>query len=249
VSGGERNTAGAEGVLRTFGSQPGATQIVLIRHGEAVCNVEGVVGGKVGCRGLTEVGRRQAASLAERLRASGELRSATALYSSVLPRAVETAQILRDAIGPAGTPFEIEQQCELCELHPGDSDNLTWQQVIDTFGVPDWNVDDTVPIAPGGESWASFRPRAAAAVHALARRHPGELVVAVVHAGVIEATMIEFLGINPDVYKRGWLRIPHASMTTWEWVPGEARWVLVRFSDGHGVPASSDARELPSLRR
>ena len=50
--------------------------------------------------------------------------------------------------------------------------------------------------------------------------------------------MIEFLGIPPSVYKRGWLRIPHASMTWWEWVPAEARWVLLRFSDSYGVPTS-----------
>jgi probable phosphoglycerate mutase len=228
--------AGAEGVLRIFAPVPGATRIVLIRHGEAVCNVEGVVGGKLGCRGLTDQGRRQVAALADRLKASEELREATALYSSVLPRAVETAELLRDVIGVDGARLDLEQQCELCELHPGESDNMTWQEVIDTFGVPDWSVDETRPIAPGGESWASFRPRAAAAVRALAQGHPGEVVVAVVHAGVIESTMIEFLRIPPAVYKRGWLRIPHASMTTWEWVPSERRWVLVRFSDAYGVP-------------
>jgi probable phosphoglycerate mutase len=230
--------AGAEGVLRIFAPVPGATRIVLIRHGEAVCNVEGVVGGKLGCQGLTGQGRRQVTALAERLKGSEELRDVTALYSSVLPRAVETARLLSEVIGADGAQLEAEQQCELCELHPGESDNMKWQEVIDTFGLPDWNVDETRPIAPGGESWASFRPRAAAAVQALAERHPGEVVVAVVHAGVIEATMIEFLGIPPRVYKRGWLRIPHASMTTWERVPSETRWVLVRFSDSYGVPVS-----------
>jgi probable phosphoglycerate mutase len=225
-------------VLRIFAPIPGATRVVLVRHGEAVCNVESVVGGELGCKGLTDLGRRQVSALADRLKNTGELREATALYSSVLPRAVETAEMLRDVVGPVGAPLDVEQQCELCELHPGDSDNMTWQEVIDTFGVPDWNADETRPIAPNGESWASFRPRAAAAVQALAERHPGELVVAAVHAGVIEATMIEFLRVPPAVYKRGWLRIPHASVTSWEWVPTEARWVLLGFSDAHGVPKS-----------
>ncbi len=226
----------AEGVLRVFAPQPGATRVVLIRHGEAVCNVSAVVGGLLGCKGLTDLGRRQVSALADRLRATGELREAAALYSSVLPRAVETAEMLRDVVGPEGARLDVQQQCELCELHPGESDNLTWQEVIDTFGVPDWDVDETRPIAPGGESWATFRPRAAAAVRALAENHPGQLVVAAVHAGVIEATMIEFLRIRPEVYKRGWLRVPHASMTWWEWVPAEARWVLLRFSDAYRVP-------------
>ena len=66
-------------------------------------------------------------------------------------------EILRSVIGDEDAPPKVEEQCELCELHPGDSDNLTWQEVIDTFGVPDWNVDETRPIAPGGEVSATFR--------------------------------------------------------------------------------------------
>jgi hypothetical protein len=69
------------------------------------------------------------------------------------------------------------------------------------------------------------------------RAHPGELVVAAVHAGVIEATMIAFLRVSPEVYRRGWVRILHASMTEWELVPGEDdRWVLLRFNDACDVP-------------
>ena len=55
--------------------------------------------------------------------------------------------------------------------------------------------------------------------------------MAAVHAGVIEATMIAFLGVPPEIYRRGWVRIVHASMTEWEWVPAEDRWVLLRFND------------------
>ena len=88
------------GVLRIFPPDEGASRIVLIRHGEAECNVNRVVGGLKGCTGLTDLGRRQVAVLADRLYESGELRDATALYSSVLPRAVETAERLRPVVGP-----------------------------------------------------------------------------------------------------------------------------------------------------
>ena len=38
--------------IRTIGAgSPSATRLVLIRHGEAVCNVSGVCGGPLGCRG------------------------------------------------------------------------------------------------------------------------------------------------------------------------------------------------------
>jgi 2,3-bisphosphoglycerate-dependent phosphoglycerate mutase len=222
------------GVRRVVAPTEGATRIVLVRHGEALCNINGVVGGVLGCTGLTGLGRRQVEALAARLERTGELEDATALYASILPRAVETAEILRPVVG--GGKLDIVQECALCELHPGESDGLTWQEVIDRFGVPEWDTDPDTVIAPGGESWSGFVGRAAAAVQALAVRHPGELVVAAVHAGVIESTMISFLEIPRAVSRRGWTRIVHASLTEWEWVPTDSRWVLIRFNDACGIP-------------
>jgi probable phosphoglycerate mutase len=227
---------GATGVLRVFPPVPGATRIVLVRHGEAECNLNRVVGGVKGCTGLTPLGRRQVADLTDRLYESGELRDATTLYSSVLPRAIETAERLRPVVGPGPAALgPVVEDCDLCELHPGESDGMSWNDVVEQFGVPDWDRDPSGPIAPGGESWSSFIVRASDAVRTLARRHPGELVVAAVHAGVIEATMISFLGIQPEVYRRGWLHIVHASMTEWAWVPDEDRWILLRFNDACGI--------------
>jgi 2,3-bisphosphoglycerate-dependent phosphoglycerate mutase len=238
VGAGERVEAG---VLRIFPPEEGATRVVLVRHGEAECNLNRIIGGPKGCTGLSPLGRFQVGALADRLYESGELREATALYSSVLPRAIETAQMLRPVVGPGPEALgPVQARCDLCELHPGDSDGMEWDELVETFGVPDWDRDATVPIAPGGESWSGFVDRAAGAVRAMVRRHPGELVVAAVHAGVIEATMIAFLGVPPEVYRRGWVRIVHASMTEWEWVPSERRFVLLRFNDSAGVPRRED---------
>ena len=226
------------GVLRVFPPDPGATRVVLVRHGEAECNLNRVVGGVQGCTGLTALGRRQVAALADRLYESGELRGASTLYSSVLPRAVETAERLRAVVGPGPAALgPVVERCDLCELHPGESDGMSWDDVVDVLGVPDWDRDPGVPIAPGGESWSGFIVRAADAVRGLARRHPGELIVAAVHAGVIEACMILFLGVPSEVYRRGWVHIVHASMTEFAWVPGEDRWILMRFNDACGIPA------------
>jgi 2,3-bisphosphoglycerate-dependent phosphoglycerate mutase len=226
----------AEGVLRIFAPIPGATRVVLVRHGEAECNVNHVVGGVRGCTGLTDLGRRQVAALAARLADTGELSDATAFYSSILPRAVETAALLRPVVGVGAAAGAAVARCDLCELHPGEADAMAWSEVIDTFGVPDWNVDETQSIAPGGESWAGFVARASGAVRGLAERHPGEQVVAAVHAGVVEASLIAFLGIRPETYRRGWVRTMHASLTEWEWVPTESRWILLRYNDACGVP-------------
>jgi probable phosphoglycerate mutase len=135
-----------------------------------------------------------------------------------------------EALGP------LRERCDLCELHPGEADGMEWDACVATFGVPDWDRDPDQPIAPGGESWSEFVRRASDAVRDVVRAHPGELVVAAVHAGVIEATMISFLGVSPDVARRGWVRIGHASMTEWEWEPGEDRWVLLRFNDACDIP-------------
>jgi probable phosphoglycerate mutase len=225
------------GVLRIFPPAEGVSRIVLIRHGEAQCNVDKVVGGLKGCTGLTALGRRQVAALADRLYESGELRQATALYSSVLPRATETAERLRPVVGPGPKALgPVIERCDLCELHPGECDGMAWDEMVDVFGVPDWDRDPGTPIAPGGESWSGFIVRASDAVREVVGRHPGELVVAAVHAGVIEATMIRFLGVPPEVYRRGWIRTQHASMTEWEWVPEDDRWILLRFNDACWVP-------------
>ena len=44
------------------------SELLLTRHGQAQCNVAGVVGGPKTCTGLTDLGRRQVKGLATRLR-------------------------------------------------------------------------------------------------------------------------------------------------------------------------------------
>ena len=58
------------------------TDLYLIRHGEAVANVEPIIGGMRGDVGLTELGRKQAELLEQRLRAE-QLR-ADQLYVSTV---------------------------------------------------------------------------------------------------------------------------------------------------------------------
>ena len=66
------------------------TELYLIRHGEAVSNVEPVIAGMLSDQGLTERGRQQAALLEERLRA--EDLGADVLYVSTTPAAADPAQ-------------------------------------------------------------------------------------------------------------------------------------------------------------
>ena len=74
------------------------TRLVLVRHGESRATVERFLGGPRTCTGLTDFGRLQAAALRDRLM-SGHDVTATALYASNFPRAIETATIVAPAIG------------------------------------------------------------------------------------------------------------------------------------------------------
>jgi len=213
-----------------------ATRVVLIRHGEAECNVSGVCGGPRGCHGLTPYGVRQVEALRDRLGSTGELAGADALYASVLPRAVQTAELLAPvlrSLGPDGTTGPaptLRLDCGLCELHPGEADALSWSEFTARFGDPDWDVDPGRPIAPGGESWTGFVGRVAETLEQLVSRHPGQLVVVACHAGVIEASMLGMLPITAGREgARLGLRTHHASLTSWESEGG--RWRLLAYND------------------
>ncbi|HEX3841803.1 MAG TPA: histidine phosphatase family protein [Acidimicrobiales bacterium] len=217
-------------------SGPSTTRVVLVRHGEAECNVSGVCGGIKGCTGLTAKGVGQVTALADRLAVTGELAGADALYASVLPRAIETAELLAPAlrsVGPDGsfgpTPTIIPE-CSLCELHPGEADGLTWEEFSARYEGPDWDEHPDHPIAPGGESWTGFVLRVAGALEAVAARHPGDLVVIACHAGVIEASLLAMLPlVDGRAGARLQLRTLHASLTTWE--VDQGRWRLLGYND------------------
>ncbi len=208
------------------------TKLVLVRHGQGTCNVNGVIGGPSGCSGLTGEGRAQAEELGLRLRRSGELGTVGSLYASTLPRAIETAEILAPMLGVRRDDalLEVRTDCDLCELHPGEADALTWEEFAVKFPVPDWDTDPTQPIAPGGESWTEFVDRATAGVTRVAECHAGETTVVVCHAGVIEATMLRFMPVAPNRPRLG-LRTRHASMTVWERQGQGQGWTLGAYND------------------
>jgi probable phosphoglycerate mutase len=175
-------------------------------------------------------------ALGDRLEMTGELAGVDALYASVLPRAIETAQLLAPALrsvgsdGTFGPSPAVTTECGLCELHPGEADGLTWEEFSAQYQGPDWDDDPHQPIAPGGESWTGFVLRVAAALESVAARHPGGLVVVACHAGVVEASLLSMLPmVGGRDGARLQLRTQHASMTTWE-VEGD-RWRLLGYND------------------
>jgi probable phosphoglycerate mutase len=195
----------------------------MVRHGESRANAEGLAGGHVGDGGLTDLGRRQAQALADRLVVSRELAAATAFYTSTMPRAIETGDFLRDVLAP----LEPLRDDELCEISVGEGDGLSWAEFTTRFGSPDWSIDPYQITAPGGESLMGFYERCRLAIERLVARHPSELVVLVVHGGFIEQAMKVYLGVEGHIRLKP--RIENCSMTEIEFDGDRRR--LLRYND------------------
>ena len=199
------------------------TRLVLVRHGEAQAYLDQVVAGEKGCKGLSDLGRRQATALRERLQRTGELADTTALYASILPRAIETASIIAPAVGG----HDIEQDCDFCELHPGEADGLLWDDYRTTYAIEPW--DPERPMSPGGESWFTFVERVRTALHALVARHADDTVVIGCHGGVIIGSMLTGFGLPPaagEHFRHG----PENTSVT-EWRIEDDAWRLIRYND------------------
>lgn len=202
------------------------TRLVLVRHGEARAFTEQFVAGHKSCSGLSELGRRQATALRDRLARTSELGNVDVLYASLMERAAETARIIAPGIGD----LEVMQDCGVCEIHPGEEvDGMKW----DDFKVKyPWGVGVTDPYqrwSPGGESWAEFATRAGTRLTSLATEHVGQTVVIACHGGVVESSFITFARL--PIRRPFHMQAINTSLTEWVLPEGSPEWSLVRYND------------------
>jgi probable phosphoglycerate mutase len=190
-------------------------RLLLIRHGESVCAVNGIVGGEKGCTGLTERGLSQARALGQRLEREGF--RADILYASTLPRAAQTAEPIADALS-----LPIVSDRDLRELVPGEIDGTLWSD-YEGFEMPD---EPARPVSPGGESLRDFQNRVRRVLDRLSREHDGASVVAVCHGGIILTSLYLNLAITDGAVGAD---IDYTSIT--EWRRRDGRWWLARFND------------------
>ncbi len=160
------------------------TRVVLIRHAQSESNAAAICE----CRGdspLTARGKGQAARLARRL--ESQFPTASALYSSPLGRARQTAEIIGRRL-----KLPVERLGDLREIHVGRWEGLPLSEV-DLMPLHE-NADFTFH---GGESPRQFSTRAAQAVRQLVEDHPGETVLAVGHGTVLAGAIAFLLGKEP----------------------------------------------------
>ena len=210
-----------------------------MRHGHSVAQEEGFLSGHDTCKGLSDRGRRQVEALRDRLARTGELAGASALYASILPRAIETAQILAPVVGG----HEVRTDCGFCEAHVGEAEGKPYTDFLDVWTVDDWDPDSR-PI-PGWETWREMGARVARAIDEVAARHPGETVVIACHGGVIVQAMQRWLDLGSGTRDRAWFAPANSSLTEFRGAPDPYRGgtglgvELVRFND-HAHLAGTD---------
>jgi len=170
-----------------FVPPPGACELLVVRHGESQPMVEGEPFPRRDGHGdppLAEEGHQQAERVAERLEASGE--RIAAIYVTTLQRTHQTAAPLAERIG-----LQPRIEGDLREVFLGEWEGGEMRKkVVDgdplairMFTEGRWDV------IPGAESETALRDRVRAGIERIAAAHPDELVVVVVHGGVIGTIM------------------------------------------------------------
>jgi broad specificity phosphatase PhoE len=198
--------------------------LLLIRHAESNHAHQGIFANKSACTGLTELGFRQAQLLADRFRQTGEGEDCTALLSSPILRARQTAE----ALLPVLPLNSIQEEMGLCELYTGQAEGLTRPEYEARFGAVDLDVEPDRPFAPGGESWNQFLSRVQAFLSHAAEKYAGQKVIAVTHSGIIYASLVKLFDI-PRPGTGTWFTPYNTSIT--EWLYQDNRWQLERFND------------------
>ncbi|OUZ99804.1 Histidine phosphatase superfamily [Macleaya cordata] len=157
-------------------------EIIVVRHGETTWNSDGRLQGHLDVE-LNEVGRQQAAAVADRLSKEPKI---SAVYSSDLKRAFVTAQTIANSCGV----LEVIQDPDLRERNLGDLQGLVLREAATLKpeayqAFVSGKADKDIP--GGGESLDQLYQRCTSSLQKIGRKHKGERVVVVTHGGVLRA--------------------------------------------------------------
>lgn len=176
--------------------------ILLVRHGTNPKVGKGLTGWLPGVS-LDAKGRAQAEAVAVALKGRG----VSAIYSSPLERALETAAPLAREEG-----LDIVRDPAFGEVRFGQWQGKDYAEIeLD----PIWrqfNEFRSGTRAPGGELMLETQARMVAGLLEVAARHPGGTVAVFSHADAIKSALCWMLGIPIDFHLR--LEILPASITT-----------------------------------
>jgi 2,3-bisphosphoglycerate-dependent phosphoglycerate mutase len=199
----------------------GATDVVLVRHGESAPAVPGepfeLVGGQ-GDPDLAPAGREQAELVGRRLAEE----SFAALYVTNLRRTAQTAAPLAAKLDV--TP-RVEE--ELREVHLGEFEGGVFRQksAENDPVIQRMHAEGRWDVIPGAEPPESLQTRIRDALLRLATAHPDERIAVFTHGGVIGQIIELACGARPMSF----LGAANGSISQIV-VTGE-RWIVRRFND------------------
>lgn len=206
------------------------TRVILVRHGQSQGNAERRFGGHSPTP-LSELGHRQAEATARAL----VHERVTAVYSSDLLRAVQTAEPLARATG-----LEIRRTAALRERSVGLMEGLTFEEAAAAH--PEEYAAllrrDFERVLAGGESYRQLLGRAAAELDRAIELHRGGTIALFSHTGTICILALHLMGaLDAPHLKPVWLSTSNCGVT--------------RFSIDHGglirLTVANDMRHLTAL--
>ncbi len=180
--------------------------LLIVRHGQTTWNVEHRLPGQLPGVALNEVGRQQAARLAESLK----VLPISAIVSSPLERARDTAAYLA-----TGRDLEIQLEPDLMDTNVGPWSGRTIDEV--SKSDPAWKeyVRDPMVAPEGVETFGQVQQRVVAAVERWrSKENIGSYLAFVAHADVVKLLVAHYTGL--DTARAGSVHIDNASVTTVE---------------------------------
>lgn len=197
-----------------------ATRIIAVRHGETAWNVDARIQGQLDIQ-LNDTGRWQARRVGFALADE----PVTAVYSSDLGRAHETARFIADRAGVSVVPHPglRERHFGLFEGKTFDEIHQSWPDHAHNWRkrIPDWQPPD------GGESLLQLRERVDRTMRDLAARHRGEQIVVVAHGGVLDT--LYRIATGQEVNSPRTWQLPNGAINRLLWTP--EGFTLVGWSD------------------
>jgi probable phosphoglycerate mutase len=195
------------------------TQLIIVRHGQTQWNLKLIRQGHLDSP-LTETGVAQAKALGERLARE----TFTALYSSDLGRALQTAHMIAAATG-----HTIVTDPRLRERHLGIFQGLNGDEIRERY-PEEYRLHRTVGpsyVIPDGESVEQQVVRNVEYLKEIAERHLGEKIVVVTHGGVLSGLFRRTFSIPFTAPRR--FEFTNASLNVFNYEDGN--WFLQTWGD------------------
>lgn len=188
---------------------PATTHVVIIRHGQSQGNAEGRFGGHTDTP-LSPRGRRQAKATAKALAAE----KFDAIYSSDLPRAIETATPLAEL---TGAPLETTDA--LRERSVGVMEGLTFEEAAEQHPEQYRALlqRDFDHVLAGGESYRQTLDRASRKLDAVIEQHKGGRIALFAHTGTICILILHLMGaLDSPELKPVWIATANCGITRFD---------------------------------